>query len=155
MVRLYWERKKLEKYELEKNDSIDVKMKDKLEKRISRYRNKTRNVSRELSVLKIKLSGLIPKLNSTVNDNNSDETDNAADNSNEDENFNNTEDDTNNSTDNDIDDSTIDLDNDDTVAGVIWKTLTPSSKGKVKANLKNQILPRGLSYAVRLLLTVS
>ena len=28
MVRLYWERKKLEKYELEKNDSIDVKMKE-------------------------------------------------------------------------------------------------------------------------------
>ena len=69
-------------------------------------------------------------------------TDNAADNSIEDE--------TNNSTDNDIDDSTIDLDHDDTVAGVIWKTLTPRSKGKVKANLKNQILPRGLSYAVRL-----
>ena len=88
-------------------------MKDKLEKRISSYRNKTRNVSREVSVLKIKSSGLIPKLNSTVNDNNSDETDNAADNSNEDENFNNTEDDTNNSTDNGIDDSTIDLDNDD------------------------------------------
>ena len=107
-------------------------------------------MSREVSVLKIKLSGLIPKLNSTVNDNNSDETDNAADNSTEDENFNNTEDNTNNSTDNDIDDSTIDLDHDDTVAGVIWKTLTPRSKGKVKANLKNQILPRGLSYAVRL-----
>ena len=65
-------------------------------------------------------------------------TDNATDNSTEDENLNNTEDDTNNST-----------DNDDTVAGVIWKTLTPRSKGKVKANLKNQILPRGLSYAVR------
>ena len=108
-------------------------------------------MSREVSVLKIKLSGLIPKLNSTVNDNNSDETDNAADNSTEDENFNNTQDDTNNSTDNDTeDDSTIDLDYDDTVAGVIWKTLTPRSKGKVKANLKNQILPRGLSYAVRL-----
>ena len=107
-------------------------------------------MSREVSVLKIKLSGLIPKLNSTVNDNNSDETDNAADNSTEDENFNNTEDNTNNNTDNDIDDSTIDLDHDDTVAGVIWKTLTPRSKGKVKAKLKNQILPRGLSYAVRL-----
>ena len=144
------ERKKLEKYELEKNDSIDVKMKDKLEKRISSYRNKTRNVSREVSTLKIKLSGLFPKLNSTVNDNNSiDKTDNATDNSTEEENVNNTEDDTNNSADNDIDDSTIDLDNDDTVAGVIWKTLTPRSKGKVKANLKNQILPKGLSYAVR------
>ena len=90
--------------------------------------------------------GLIPKLNSTVNDNNSiDETDNATNNSTEDENFNNTEDDTNNSTDNDIDDSKIDLDNGDTVAGVIWETLTPRSKGKVEANLKNQILPRGLS----------
>ena len=115
-------------------------MKDKLEKRISSYRNKTRNVSREVPTLKINLSGLIPKLNSTVNDNNSiDEIDNATDNSTEDENFNNTEDDTNNSTGNDIDDSTIDLDNDDTVAGVIWKSLTPRSKGKVKANLKNQI----------------
>ena len=49
--RLYRERKKLEKYELEKNDSIDVKMKDKLEKRISSHRNKTRNVSREISTL--------------------------------------------------------------------------------------------------------
>ena len=107
-------------------------------------------MSKEVSVLKIKLSGLIPKLNSTVNDNNSDETDNAADNSTEDENFNNTEDDTNNSTDNDIDNSTIDLDHDDTVAGVIGKTMTPRSKGKVKAHLKNQILPRGLSYAGRL-----
>ena len=91
-------------------------------------------MSREVSVLKIKLSGLIPKLNSTVNDNNSDETDNAADNS--------TEDNTNNSTNNDIDDSTIDLDHDDTVAGVIWKTLTPRSKGMVKANLKNQIFSK-------------
>ena len=86
----------------------------------------------EVSTLKIKLSGLIPKLNSTVNDNSIDETDNTTD----------------NSTDNDIDSSTIDLDNDDTVAGIIWKTLTPRSKGKVKANLKNETLPRGLSYAV-------
>ena len=43
--KLYRERKKLEKYELEKNDSIDVKMKDKLEKRISSYRNKVVNGS--------------------------------------------------------------------------------------------------------------
>ena len=64
-------------------------------------------MSRDVLTLKIKLSGLIPKLNSTVNDHNSiDETDN------------NTEDETNNSTGNAIDDSTIDLDNDDTVAGV-------------------------------------
>ena len=53
----------------------------------------------EVSTLKIKLSGLIPKLNSTVNDNSIDKTDNATD----------------NSTDNDIDGSSIDLDNDDTV----------------------------------------
>ena len=112
---------------------IDVKMKDKLEKRISSYRNKCHG---EVSVLKIKFSGLIPKLNSTVNDNNSDETDNAADNSTEDENFNNTEDNTNNSTDNDIDDSTIDLDHDDTVADVIWKTLTPRERSRLTSKIK-------------------
>ena len=99
-------------------------MKDKLEKRISSYRNKTRNVSREVTTLKIKLCGLIPKINSTVDNNGIDETDNST----EDENFNNTEDDTNNSTDNDIDDSTIDLDNDDTVAGVIWKLQDPRER---------------------------
>ena len=82
-------------------------MKDKLEKRISSYRNKTRNVSMEVSTsLTILKTIPITVLIMTY-------------------------------------DSTIDLDNNDTVAGVIWKTLTPRSKGKVKTNLKNQILPRG------------
>ena len=69
-----------------------------------------------------------------------DETDNATD----------------NSTDNDIDDSTIDLDNDDTVAGVIWKTLTPRSRERSRLTSKIKYYQEDcLMLSDYILLTVS
>ena len=95
-----------------------------------------------MSLLKVKISGLIPKLNSTVNnnddkENNHDDTDaSAADGMDE---FINSD-----------DENSMESDGmDDSVAGVIWNALTPRTKGKVMTSLQNEELPKGLSYAVR------
>ena len=87
-----------------------------------------RRKDNEISHLKVKIAGLIPKHNSTIV-NDDIEIDSVT-------------------TDNDNNEQTIDEGN-DFVGETIWGTLTPRTKGKVKNSLKNQILPRGLNRSVR------